>query len=666
MRKIILLLMILFGMPLHSQTSSVCENVQVAVQVNSSTCPNAPALQVDVLFFPSENQIQFVVVNLINTSTLEEHQIEFPNPDPSSSQVVGVSQIIGSLIAGDQYEIESLIYSSSGETFCPVPGSPFLIPECSSIDQDGDNFTADVDCDDRNSNIFPGATEICNHKDDDCDGTIDEDVNYIYYWDEDDDGYGDESRPVSSCSSTATNKLSTNSTDCNDQDDTVNPGANEICGNNIDDNCDGNIDEGCSCPDADNDGICDADDNCPNLANPSQEPDVDCDGVPTIIDCDDTDNTITSTNENDADCDGVPTGLDCDDSDDTVTNTNENDADCDGVPTSIDCDDSDDTITSTNENDADCDGVPTGLDCDDSDDTITSTNENDADCDGVPTGIDCDDSDDTITSTNENDADCDGIPTSEDCNDNDPNIGSNANDTDCDGYLDFEDCDDENPDINPGSAEVCGNGLDDNCNGEVDEDCGCPGDADCDGYLTAEDCDDTNPDVNPGSTEQCNNGIDDNCDSQVNENCNTCIDDDADGICDDIDNCPSLFNPEQKPDGDCDGIPTGIDCNDNDATVLDRLDVDTDEDGIADCNDQEVNSPCPLLVDMKGVSIDSDNDGVPNCLDECPNDRNSTTAPCLCTSTKDTDNDGVSDCYDLELRSPCPGEVNTQGVSKDD
>ncbi len=79
---------------------------------------------------------------------------------------------------------------------------------------------------------------------------------------------------------------------------------------------------------------------------------------------------------------------------------------------------------------------------------------------------------------------------------------------------------------------------------------------------------------------------------------------------------------------------------------------------------------CLLLVhsqvDMKGVSIDSDNDGTPNCLDECPNDRNSTTAPCPCTSTKDSDGDGILDCYDLELRSPCPNDVNAQGVSNDD
>ena len=54
---------------------------------------------------------------------------------------------------------------------------------------------------------------------------------------------------------------------------------------------------------------------------------------------------------------------------------------------------------------------------------------------------------------------------------------------DGDGYFDLEnnctemDCDDANADVNPGVAEeICDNGIDDNCNGEVDENCAeiCP------------------------------------------------------------------------------------------------------------------------------------------------------------------------------------------------
>lgn len=42
-------------------------------------------------------------------------------------------------------------------------------------DLDGDGFTEDVDCDDWNPNIHPGAQEVINNEDDDCDGYVDVD-----------------------------------------------------------------------------------------------------------------------------------------------------------------------------------------------------------------------------------------------------------------------------------------------------------------------------------------------------------------------------------------------------------------------------------------------------------------------------------------------------------
>ncbi|GDX81695.1 hypothetical protein LBMAG42_35060 [Deltaproteobacteria bacterium] len=106
-------------------------------------------------------------------------------------------------------------------------------------------------------------------------------------------------------------------------------------------------------------------------------------------------------------------------------------------------------------------------------------------------------------------------------------------DEDGDGYRPADgDCNDGDPAVNPDAVEVC-NGLDDNCDGEVDEDVVglwyADGDGDgagdasasvsaCEapaGYVaTAGDCDDTDPALGAPSTEVCN-GVDDDCDGVV-------------------------------------------------------------------------------------------------------------------------------------------------------
>ena len=98
-----------------------------------------------------------------------------------------------------------------------------------------------MDCDDNDPAIYPGATEVCNGIDDDCDGTVDEGLTNTYYADDDADGYGDPDDTIMACSPPA--GYVANDGDCNDADATINPDAAEV-NDGIDNDCDGIIDEG--------------------------------------------------------------------------------------------------------------------------------------------------------------------------------------------------------------------------------------------------------------------------------------------------------------------------------------------------------------------------------------------------------------------------------------
>ncbi len=321
------------------------------------------------------------------------------------------------------------------------------------IDADGDGFDDSVDCDDADDQVFPGATEVCNGIDDDCTGGPDDGLAFTdWYSDVDTDGYGDPATGMSACAQPAGTVA--DSTDCDDGDIDVNPGATEVC-NGVDDDCAGGPDDGLAFADwyadSDLDGFGDIATAVSACAQPAGT-------VADGTDCDDTDDTIRP----DADelCDAVDRDCDGDAlAGATDTTIYFQDADSDGwgnvvsttdactqpagyVAVSGDCDD---TAGAVN---------PAALEvCDPSD--------VDEDCSG-----DADDADSGVTDpvTWYLDTDGDGY--------GDPSNTVIACDAPANGLLDASDCDDSTDAISPADAEICGNGVDEDCSGVADS--GCP------------------------------------------------------------------------------------------------------------------------------------------------------------------------------------------------
>jgi hypothetical protein len=161
-------------------------------------------------------------------------------------------------------------------------GDPDIICNFFPVDRDGDGYEEGVDCDDNDPATYPGAPEdCCEGIDRNCDGVADMCTNcFPEGWDEDGDGYY------------TGGWAPEGEQDCDDTNPDVNPGAEEICFDGLDNDCSGAEDDSDECavinpiPDADGDGFTvdvDCDDNNA-WVNPGIE--LDCgDGLDN--DCDD-------------------------------------------------------------------------------------------------------------------------------------------------------------------------------------------------------------------------------------------------------------------------------------------------------------------------------------------------------------------------------------------
>jgi hypothetical protein len=183
--------------------------------------------------------------------------------------------------------------------------------QSTGVDLDDDGVPSGTDCNDASADVHPGATEICNGIDDDCDGAIDESLAVDFFRDSDGDGFGDASDSGNAC--LVPDGWVTDSTDCDDADPAVNPGEPEVCDlSDVDEDCNGLANEadpgvtdlGTWYVDGDGDQF--------GVAGTGFEACFDGpDRAPTGEDCDDTDPSINpdspevcDPNDVDEDCDG--------------------------------------------------------------------------------------------------------------------------------------------------------------------------------------------------------------------------------------------------------------------------------------------------------------------------------------------------------------------------
>ena len=337
---------------------------------------------------------------------------------------------------GDGYGDPSLFWSTEA---CDMP--------------DGYTSEADAtDCNDTAPSINPGALEVCDGLDNDCDGVADPSDSadaLTWYADVDGDGYGDVGSSMDACD--ASDGWVSDSTDCDDVDPSINPAADEVC-DGVDNDCDGEIDPDdsvdafASYADTDGDGYGD-----PMVMM------VGCDSADGWVtdpsDCDDTDREIN------------PDGIEiCD----GVDNDCNGDADSDAV----------DALTWYPDNDGDGFGFETFEEICEEDTEGCDTGSDDTGC-GEEV---CEDVSTAVASCEAVDG---HVEDNTDCDDEDPELypGAPGVDEDCMALEDTGAADDTGSDDDTGSAVDTGDdGGSDDADGGVDTgdtdkpdpvDCGC-------------------------------------------------------------------------------------------------------------------------------------------------------------------------------------------------
>ena len=501
------------------------------------------------------------------------------------------------------------------------------------------------DCDDSDPTIYPGAPELCDGRDNNCDLIVDgpDAIDApIWYRDGDGDGFGDPDRFLFAC--TQPPGYVDNNEDCDDIDPAVHPGATEVC-DGIDNNCDGVTDGPDAAgqrswwPDADGDGFGDAEAD-PVLACDEPEGYVD-----NNEDCDDEDADIHPDAEEI--CDGVDNNCSgvIDDGEDGTLNVWFLDADGDGFGDPaifvLACDPPEGYV----DNDRDCDDTDPNI----HPDAVEVCDGVDNNCDG--------EIDEGVRLPFYRDADGDGF--------GDPDDVVWA----CsppEGYVDNdEDCDDTDADVHPDAVEVC-DGFDNNCDGVTDG----PGSVgernwwpDVDGDTWGDrnatpifactgppgwvdrggDCNDNNPNIHPGAVEVCD-GVDNNCNDQIDEGVTTRFYRDADG--DGLGDPNNFVDACTRPPG---YVTNANDCNDNDPSIGAQIwwYLDSDKDGYG--------APTPIRI-------------WPAAVRSCPGVRPSPFCPVfgICSIERIDYVDNDRDCDDTSNQA-CPtcGPQRCDGVDND-